>query len=664
MTVLSGKNIGAGGIPPNMENAKLTYDLYTFQPGTYYLRVHALNDTFYNGGSYDISVIKPLAKPTGSVTITGAATQNQTLTASNTLADNDGLGTITYSWYRDDVAITNATQSTYTLTQTDVGKKISVKAGYTDNAGTSESVISIATSSVTNVNDTPKGNVTISGTANQNQILTANNTLTDLDGLGTITYQWLSNNKEISNSTQSTYKLAQSDVGNVISVKASYTDGFGSKEIVISSSTTKIENVNDAPTGNVSIAGTVVQNQTLTASNTLADADELGAISYLWLREGIEIKGATKTTYTLTQADVGKTITVKASYIDALGSSESISSSATVIVADSNDAPTGTIKITGTAIKGNTLTASNDLTDLDGLGTISYQWLNNGAAILDANQSAYKLTQADTGQNISVQASYVDLQNTPESVFSSKIYVASNALPTGTITIKGLATWGTTLSVTSTIKDGDGLGKLTYSWQNSTGELSSSPTYTLVEDDIDTQLWLTVHYTDKKGNIEEVASKPVDVTISTKPSAVNDILIGTDKADKLSGLAGNDTLLGGTGSDKLTGGKGSDIFAFSNSDFYTKNSDSNLVFNNAIDTITDFNLKEHDLLDFGDLGELTFYPTLNAAQEDMASLFYVKATGKIYLNTNDTDGFTPSAIIIISGKPAINTDMSDWNYPA
>jgi Ca2+-binding RTX toxin-like protein len=256
------------------------------------------------------------------------------------------------------------------------------------------------------------------------------------------------------------------------------------------------------------------------------------------------------------------------------------------------------------------------------------------------------------------------LQNTPESVFSSKIHVASNTLPTGTITIKGLATWGTTLSVTSTIKDGDGLGKLTYSWQNSTGELSSSPTYTLVEDDIDTQLWLTVHYTDKKGNIEEVASKPVDVTISTKPSAVNDILIGTDKADKLSGLAGNDTLLGGTGSDKLTGGKGSDIFAFSNSDFYTKNSDGNLVFNKAIDTITDFNLKEHDLLDFGDLGELTFYPTLSAAQEDMASLFYIKATGKIYLNTNDTDGFTPSAIIIISGKPAINTDMSDWNYPA
>jgi Ca2+-binding RTX toxin-like protein len=386
MTVLSGKNIGAGGIPPNMENAKLTYDLYTFQPGTYYLRVHALNDTFYNGGSYDISVIKPLAKPTGSVTITGAATQNQTLTASNTLADNDGLGTITYSWYRDDVAITNATQSTYTLTQTDVGKKISVKAGYTDNAGTSESVISIATSSVTNVNDTPKGNVTISGTANQNQILTANNTLTDLDGLGTITYQWLSNNKEISNASQSTYKLAQSDVGNVISVKASYTDGFGSKETVTSAATAKIENVNDAPTGNVSISGLAAQGQTLTIVNTLADLDGLGTIKYQWLSNGAALSGATKTSYVLSSSDIGKTISIKASYTDLLGTSESVTSQSSDAVISTkpskgNDVLTGTAKNdTLSALAGNDILTGGLGADklTGGLGADIFKYVSTG----------------------------------------------------------------------------------------------------------------------------------------------------------------------------------------------------------------------------------------------------------------------------------------------
>ena len=44
--------------------------------------------------------------PTGAVTITGTATQSQTLTADNNLTDSDGLGAITYQWYRDGVPIT------------------------------------------------------------------------------------------------------------------------------------------------------------------------------------------------------------------------------------------------------------------------------------------------------------------------------------------------------------------------------------------------------------------------------------------------------------------------------------------------------------------------------------------------------------------------------
>ena len=63
--------------------------------------------------------------------------------------------------------------------------------------------------------------------------------------------------------------------------------------------------VNDAPTGSVTITGTATEDQTLTASNTLADADGLGTISYQWQRDGVDIAGATGTTYTLGDADVG-----------------------------------------------------------------------------------------------------------------------------------------------------------------------------------------------------------------------------------------------------------------------------------------------------------------------------------------------------------------------
>jgi hypothetical protein len=92
--------------------------------------------------------------PTGSVTISGTPTEDQTLTASNTLADADGLGTITYHWLRGGVD-TGATGSTYILGDVDVGAQISVSASYTDGHGTAEAVTSAATAAVANVNDAP-----------------------------------------------------------------------------------------------------------------------------------------------------------------------------------------------------------------------------------------------------------------------------------------------------------------------------------------------------------------------------------------------------------------------------------------------------------------------------------------------------------------------------
>ena len=122
--------------------------------------------------------------PTGGVTISGTATQGQTLTATNTLADLDGLGTITYQWSAAGLAITGATASTYTLTQGEVGKAITVTASYTDGKGTDELIAGGTNGAVSNVNDAPTGAVTIGGTVTRSQTLTATNTLADLDGLG------------------------------------------------------------------------------------------------------------------------------------------------------------------------------------------------------------------------------------------------------------------------------------------------------------------------------------------------------------------------------------------------------------------------------------------------------------------------------------------------
>ena len=67
----------------------------------------------------------------------------------------------------------------------------------------------------------------------------------------------------------------------MITVVASYNDGQGAGESVTSAGVGPVANLNDAPTGTVTISGTPTEDQTLTAANTLADEDGLGTVCYL-----------------------------------------------------------------------------------------------------------------------------------------------------------------------------------------------------------------------------------------------------------------------------------------------------------------------------------------------------------------------------------------------
>jgi hypothetical protein len=171
-------------------------------------------------------------------------------------------------------------------------------------------------------------------------------------------------------------------VGKAISVVASYTDLHGTAESVASKATALVVNVNDAPTGSVSITGTPTQGQILTAGNSLADADGLGTVSYQWLANGSNISGATNNTLTLTQAHVGKAISVKASYTDLLGTSESVTSAATGSVANVNDAPT----------------VANAIADKNATQDVAFSFVvpSNTFADIDSGDTlTYALTRAD-----------------------------------------------------------------------------------------------------------------------------------------------------------------------------------------------------------------------------------------------------------------------------
>ena len=194
---------------------------------------------------------------------------------------------------------------------------------------------------VTPTNDPPTGVVTIDGAAQENATLTAvTGTIADNDGLGAFNYQWLRDNIAISGATGETYVLSTVDIGAQISVTVSYTDGQGALESLTSDPTAVVTNVNDPPTGAVTVDGTAQENATLTAvTGTIADNDGLGAFSYQWLRDSVAISGATNDSYTLSAADVGAQITVTVSYTDGQGTPESLTSDSTVAVTGENQAP-------------------------------------------------------------------------------------------------------------------------------------------------------------------------------------------------------------------------------------------------------------------------------------------------------------------------------------
>jgi hypothetical protein len=84
-------------------------------------------------------------------------------------------------------------------------------------------------------------------------------------------------------------------------------------------------------------------------SHTLASAnvffnDENGS-SYQWMADGVAISGAASSSLTLGQAQVGKAITVSASYTNSLDTAESVTSAATASVARVNSLPVGSVSV-------------------------------------------------------------------------------------------------------------------------------------------------------------------------------------------------------------------------------------------------------------------------------------------------------------------------------
>ncbi|TLU55671.1 MAG: hypothetical protein FDX02_02775 [Chlorobium sp.] len=384
-------------------------------------------------------------------------------------------------------------------------------------------------------NHAPAGDVTMAGTATQGHTLTAGNTLADIDGLGTISYKWQVSQdgtiwSDITGATSNSLALGEAQVGRQVRIMASYTDGAGKLESVNSNATSVASQ--SSPTGSVKITGTATTGFQLTASNTLADSDGLGTISYQWYSGSTAIIGAAGTTLIVSNAQEGQTISVKASYTDGHGTTESVSSDGT---------PYGA---------GLSVTSVTSASDLNTTLAPYFAAFTNKADVQSRIATYYANPVVVQHRDFSAStAGTFDVNSSGREAFAID-------LPTDA-TLKTL----TLNNVEFAIITGDNLRIIGGAGNNIVFAGAGSQNILLgVGND-------ELHGGD--GN-DTIASTTGDDYLygdggndSVSGGADNDHLYGGDGDDTLDGGDGNDWLVGGAGNDLINGGAGDDTAEFS-----------------------------------------------------------------------------------------------------
>lgn len=219
------------------------------------------------------------------------------------------------------------------------------------------------------------------------------------------TYQWLRAGQPIAGATAATYTPTADDLGKALTVRAT---GTRDKAPSVGTSESAAVTVaqGDAPTatalpavvGNPAV-GQVLSVSAPTWSGTTATVPA-PTNSYQWLRDGQAIAGATAATYTVTEADAGRALSVRvtgkrAGYADGTATTAPV----TVVAEDKPLTPVQEPSISGLPEVGRTLTASPGSWTAPE-ADYTFTWMRDGQPIATGQQ--YVVQVADIGSRLTV----------------------------------------------------------------------------------------------------------------------------------------------------------------------------------------------------------------------------------------------------------------------
>ena len=278
----------------------------------------------------------------------------------SSVVDGDGVGSMQVQWQiSEDGAIwsnlSGEIRQSFTPRERHVGRRLRVQLSYVDGQGNLETILSPASTPVQNVNDKPNGAPQLVGAAREEDALVVDTSMiSDDDGLGNFSIIWQRSSTKTDwqafpETNGEVLQLSQRHVGYSYRAVVSYSDGHGTKELLVTSPSETVQNVDDPVQGEVLITGEATEGSTiLVSTNGVSDEDGIASMSVGWeaSTDGrnwrtIETAGATQ--LALSQMLVNKQIRARVAVVDTFGVETVIFSQATNTVRNVNNKPAGTI---------------------------------------------------------------------------------------------------------------------------------------------------------------------------------------------------------------------------------------------------------------------------------------------------------------------------------
>lgn len=273
------------------------------------LIVTGLRDGYWVPGGARSITSKPVAAGVLSAknpVITGSRNVHETLVATVAEWGPEGVE-LSYQWLRAGKAIAGETETSYTLTPADLGKAIDVRvtgrlAAY---ATASRSTATKSTIAAQLLEVTPVPVVT--GDAIFGETLSVDPGVWLPEGVS-FAIQWRINGVAVKKATGITFSVPSAAVGKTITAAVTGSKADFASRTIVSAPTEVVVPLEFATSTQPVIAGTPAVGKKLSAS--VSPWEPVATTTYQWLRNGAKITGATKSTYVLTAASRGTTVTV------------------------------------------------------------------------------------------------------------------------------------------------------------------------------------------------------------------------------------------------------------------------------------------------------------------------------------------------------------------